>query len=126
MSAFEAVVRPVDVLQDAVAPQTIHLTAIVLDRPPGPDGILYDQSNIISRRPVSLRFTADDHRVMSDESAYILLKDGAWPKSFLLLLDEAGAPYAQGGIRTADGKATAETLEVARNRIVIRYDRRLG
>lgn len=126
MPAFEAVVRPVDVRMDSMAPQTINLTALVLDRPPGPDGILYDQSNVISRWPVSLRFIADDYRLLSAEQATIILREGVWPKAYLLLIDDAGRPYAQGGVRTEDGLPAEGKLESARNRVTVSHDRRLG
>ncbi len=120
MSDFESVVGPVDRLRGETLPDQLHLNAIVLLKPPGPDGVNYQASDIISDGFTPISFSVDNSRHMSLSSVSITLKTGSWPRAFMLLLDEEGKPYGFGAIRSADGAPVCGSLEAGKNRIMVR------
>ncbi|WP_425989156.1 hypothetical protein [Brevundimonas sp. TWP2-3-2] len=120
MSAFEAVVGPVDRLRGKTLPDQLHLNAIVLLKPPGADGIDYQEADVISDGVTPVSFTVDNSRLMSLSPVSITMKTGSWARAFMVLLDEAGEPYAFGALRSADGAPVCGILEAGKNKITVR------
>ncbi len=124
--AFEANCGPVDRLRGATLPEQVSLRALVLLRSPGPDGVHYKETDIISSEATEVAFAVDNYRLMSVEEVSIPLKTGSWPSAFLLLVDDEGEPFASGGVRTPDGQPVGGSLDASKNRILIQYNRRFG
>lgn len=117
--AFEAICGVVDRLRGTTPPEQLNLRAIVLLRSPGPDGVQYKETDIISDGDVPVTFAVDSYRLMSISEVSIPLKTGTWPAAHLLLLDQEGEPFAAGGVRTPDGLPVGGSLDAAKNRIQI-------
>lgn len=125
--AFEANCGPVDIHRGYPLPEQITLQALVLLRAPGPDGVNFRATDVISESesvPVSITFKLDAYRLMSEEAVTIPLKTGSWPSAFLLLIDEDGSPFAQGAVRTPGGLPVCGSLDAAKNRLEIQTHRR--
>jgi hypothetical protein len=124
---FEANLGPVDIHRGNPLPEQITLQALILLRAPGPDGVHFKPTDIISETdvdPVSITFKLDAYRLMSEEAVTIPLKTGSWPSAFLLLIDEDGNPFAQGAVRTPDGLPVCGSLDAPKNRLQIQRHRR--
>lgn len=124
--AIEASCGPVDIHRGFPLPEQITLQALILLRAPGPDGVHYKPTDIISEsdsQPVSITFKLDTYRLMSEEAVTISLKTGSWASAYLLLLDEDGHPFAQGAIRTPDGLPVCGSVDAAKNRLQIQRHR---
>ncbi|WP_426042744.1 hypothetical protein [Brevundimonas sp. TWP2-3-4b1] len=125
--AIEASCGPVDIHRGLPLPEQITLQALVLLRAPGPDGVHFKPTDIISESesaPVSITFRLDAYRLMSEEAVTIPLKPGSWPSAYFLLIDEDGNPFAQGAVRTPDGLPVCGSLDAAKNRLQIMHHRR--
>ena len=124
--AIEADCGPVDIYRGHPLPEQITLQPVVLLRAPGPDGVHYKSTDVISdvSQPISITFKLDAYRLMSEEAVTIPLKTGSWPSAFLLLIDEDGNPFAQGAVRTPDRLPVCGSLNAAKNRLQIQRHRR--
>lgn len=125
--AIEASCGPVDIYRGIPLPEQITLKALILLRAPGPDGVLFNATDIISETdsdPVLITFKLDAYRLMSEQAVTIPLKTGSWASAFLVLVDEDGNPFAQGAVRTPDGLPVCGSLDAAKNRLQIMHHRR--
>lgn len=110
MSRFDADVRFVDRLNGDKAPSSMTLSAIVLDKAPGLDGVDYVASNIVSKAPVGVFLTRLDGRVRNRNEISIELAQGRWDRLYLALLDEEGAVIASGAINMKGGAAPSGAI----------------
>ena len=124
--AIEANCGPVDIHRGRPLPEHITLQALILLRAPGPDGVHFKPTDVISEsdHPVAITFKLEAYRLMSEVAVTIPLKTGSWPSAFLLLIDEDGNPFAQGAVRTPDGLPVCGSLYAAKNRLQIQDHRR--
>lgn len=79
------------------------LSAIVLDKAPGFDGVDYVTSNVVSKAPVGVFLTRLDGRTRNRNEISIELAQGRWDRLYLALLDEEGAVIASGAINMNGG-----------------------
>lgn len=125
--AVEANCGPVDIHRGLALPEQITLQALILLKAPGPDGMHFAPTDIISdtdSEPVSITFKLDAYRLMSEAPVTFPLKTGSWISAYLLLIDEDGNPFAQGAVLTPDGLPVCGSLEAAKNRLQIQAHRR--
>ena len=80
MSRFDADVRFVDRLNGDKAPSSMTLSAIVLDKAPGFDGIDYVATNIVSEAPAGVLLMRLDGRVRNRNEISIELAQGRWDR----------------------------------------------
>ena len=123
MTRFEAVVGPVDRLRGMPLPDHLNLNAIILERPPGPDGAHFDQADVISKGIVRIEFKIENHRLLSVAEVTIPLRSGNWPSAFMVLFDQDD-PFAVGAVLTSGGAVISGCLEASKNRISIAHIRR--
>lgn len=123
MTRFEAVVGPVDRLRGLPLPDHLTLNAIILQRPPGPDGAHFDQADIISRGAATVEFKIENHRLLSVADVTIPLTSGSWCSAFMVLFD-GDDPLAVGAVLTSGGAPISGCLEASKNRISIARHRR--
>ncbi len=119
---IHSVCGPVDVYRSDPLPDEITLNALVLVRNPGPDGLHFKASDVISDgAPISVTFKRDSHRLASVDAVSIPLKTGSWRTAVLLLVDDNGDPFAQGAVRTPDGLPVSGSLDAPKNRLKIEH-----
>lgn len=123
MSRFDADVRFVDRLSGDKAPSSMTLSAIVLDKAPGFDGVDYVASNVVSKAPVGVFLTRLDGRTRNRNKVSIELAQGRWDRLYLALLDEEGAVIASGAINM-NGGAEPSGVIVANVDGITLHDRR--
>lgn len=91
----------------------------------GPDGATFRPTDIIADELRPVAFKADNSRLMNVDKTAIALKPGSWPNAFLLLLDEDGEAFIR-RVRTPDGLPVSGSLDAAKCKIPVQYNRRLG
>lgn len=110
MSRFDADVRFVDRLNGDNAPSSMTLFAIVLNKPPGFDGVDYVASNVVSNDSVGVFLTRLDGRTRNRNEISIELAQGSWDRLYLVLLDEEKEVIASGAINMKGGAAPSGTI----------------